>query len=62
MLKQGTSEVLYLLKMLIESTAGVLIYLKCQNKVWMGSYIVGNAKIRYVCGAAGVLHWSKKHK
>ena len=30
--------------MLIECMAGVLILLKCQNKIWLGSYIVENVK------------------
>ena len=29
------------------NTAGILIYLECQNKVHPGSYIVENYKIRY---------------
>ena len=32
--------------MLKECIAGVLIFLKCQNKIWLGSYIVENVKIK----------------
>ena len=39
-----------LLKKHKHGTAGVLIYLKCWNKVRLGSYIVENAKTRYGWG------------
>ena len=45
--------------MLKECMAGFLIFLKCENKVRLGSYIVENVKIRYDQGTAGVLYCSK---
>ena len=43
--------------------AGVLTYLKSQNKVQLGSYITENAKIRYSQCTDGVLYcWKCKNK
>ena len=34
----------------------ILICLKCKNKIWLGSYIVENAEIRYRKRTAWVLY------